>query len=137
MVTQERNAYQHNSTFTELVADIASDMRELAAAHATQIQSELRNEVGNAKVAGIWLASGMIVIWLGLVSIVLGLGMVLVEVYGWPMWAAAFTIGAITLGSGIALAVVGYQKLTAVSVVPSKSLNSIQESFTCLANSTI
>jgi hypothetical protein len=137
MVTQERNAFATDSTLTELVADIAYDMRELATAHAVQIKTELRNEAASALLAGIWLGAGAIVVWLGLVSLLLGLGAVLVEVWGWPVWGAAFLVGGITAGSGIVLAVVGYKKLANVSVVPEQSLKSIEESLTCLTNSTI
>jgi uncharacterized membrane protein len=123
-----------NATWVELVADIASGARELAAAHAAQLQSEVREETRRAQSAGVLMAGGLLIAGLGAVFLMVAIVMALIEALLWPAWAAWLTVGAIGAGIGLAAWAVGRRQWSAVHFLPEQTLQSVRESLSCLAN---
>lgn len=123
-----------NSTMVELIAGIATDARDLAAAHTAQIKAEVNAQVSRAKSAAVLLAIGAFVGAIGITFLAIALVNVLVEQAGWSAWAAWLAVGGGATVIGGTLLAGGSVQLKEVRPIPTRSLQSIRESFRWMSN---
>jgi hypothetical protein len=134
MTTTEPSRAANSPTLVETVAEVASGARELVAAHAAQLQTEVRQEMDRAKSAGLLMQGGLAFAGLGAVFLLMSIAMKLIEDHLWPAWAAWLVVGAIVAGGGLILWAVGRRQWAEVHFLPEKTLHSVRESLTCLTN---
>jgi hypothetical protein len=134
MTTSEPCRVNHNPTFTEIISGIASGARELAAAHAAQLQSEVRHGAAQAQSAGLFMAAGLLLAGLGAVFLLVAVVMVLIEVLLWPAWVSWLVVGVAGAAIGAALLLAGRQQWSEVHLIPEHTLHSVRESLSCLTN---
>jgi len=137
MTTHERLYPDVQASFAQLVNGIASDAKDLAAAHAAQLQHEVSREVSNAGAAGARMAAGLALAGLGGIFLMVAIVMVLIELLLWPAWASWAVVGALTAGAGLALWALGRQRWAEVHFVPEQTLHSVRESLSCLTTTRI
>jgi len=134
MTTSETCRVTQGPTFTEMISGIASGARDLAAAHAAQLQGEVRREAARAQSAGLFLAAGLVLAALGAIFLLVAVVMVLVEVLLWPAWVSWLVVGLAGAGIGVALLLVGRRQWSEVHLIPEHTLHSVRESLSCLTN---
>jgi len=134
MTTTETCRVTQNPTFTEMISGIASGARELAAAHAEQLQSEVRREAARAQSAGILMAAGLVLVGLGAIFLLVAVVMVLIEVLLWPAWVSWLVVALVGAGNGVALLLTGRHQWSEVHLIPEHTLHSVRESLSCLTN---
>lgn len=127
-------ADQVDTTFVKMMAGVASDTRELVAAHAKQLRAEVSNEMKRGRNAALLLAIGGTLGMIGVAFIGVGLIPLLVEQFGLPEWAAWMFEGAGLLALGTIGAVWGWQRLHAIRPIPKRSLQSLHESWQWITN---
>ena len=123
-----------DETFVEMVAGIATEARNLAAAHADQMKAEMALEMTRARSAAIILATGVLLGVIGVVFVLVAFVPLLVEKAGWPEWAAWFVEGAVLLAIAGTVLAIAVQRLGKLSAMPKKSLLSIHESLKWISN---
>jgi len=120
---------------TELVAGILSDAQTLIKQQFAMLRAEIKEEVRQTTAAGkcfsIGVALGAVgVLFLAIAAVYL-LSRLAPDLALWACWAI---VGGVILACGIAAFVVGLQRLKAVTPVPEKSLNALQENLSWIAN---
>jgi Flp pilus assembly protein TadB len=134
MTTDQLNRASNGPTFTTLVSEIVQGVRNLAVAHGDQLKNELREPATQARNADINMAAGILLAAIGMIFLLVTVELVLVEVLLWPPWVASLVIGVILLAAGAAWFLIGRRLWSDVHFIPSRTLNSIRESFLCLTN---
>jgi len=134
MTTDHLDRASNGPTFTTLVSEIVQGVRNLAVAHGDQLKNELREQATQARNADVNMAGGIVLAAIGLIFLLVTVELVLVEVLLWPPWVASLVIGAILLVAGVVWFLIGRRLWGDVHFVPTRTLNSIRESFLCLTN---
>jgi len=122
MTERERDA-----SVSQLIGGIVGDAQELVRKEIALARQEIREEIGNAKDAGIKLAIAGAVLGIGGLLLVLTLAQGLADLLDWPTWAGYGLVG-------LVLAIVGYfllssaqKQIKQISPVPAKTVETIKE----------
>ncbi len=119
---------------SQLIADVADDAGALYNQHLNLLQSELRDSTGAAR--GWWLAT-----FIGVVAASFGLLFVLIASVrglaqaapGLPEWATWLIVGGALLVLGGAVAYLGCHFATKISLIPTRTLKSLSETWSWLS----
>ena len=121
-------------TLVELVADVTTGARDLAAAHAEQLRAEMAANVARGRSAVTALAIGGILCSIGIAFMLIASVRALVEFAAWPEWAAWLLVGGITCAVGAMVTAAGAALCRSIRAVPEHTLRSIQESLSWISN---
>jgi Putative Actinobacterial Holin-X, holin superfamily III len=121
-------------TLVELIAGVATGARDLAAAHAEQLRSEVSAEVARGQAAVVALAIGGMTTFVGIAFVLIALVRALVEFAAWPEWAAWLLVGGIACALGAIVLAYGAALWKSLRGVPDQTLRSIQESMSWISN---
>jgi len=118
---------ERDTSMAQLLSGIVGDAQELVRKEIALARQEIREEIGNAKNAGIKLAIAGGVLAIGGLLLVLTLAQGLADLLNWPIWAGYGVVG-------VVLAIVGYfllssaqKQITQISPVPEKTVETIKE----------
>jgi hypothetical protein len=118
---------ERDTSMAQLLSGIVGDAQELVRKEIALARQEIREEIGNAKDAGIKLAIAGAVLAIGGLLLVLTLAQGLADLLNWPTWAGYGVVG-------VVLAIVGYfllssaqKQIKEISPVPEKTDETIKE----------
>jgi hypothetical protein len=118
---------ERDTSMAQLLSGIVGDAQELVRKEIALARQEIREEIGNAKDAGIKLAIAGAVLAIGGLLLVLTLAQGLADLLNWPTWAGYGVVG-------VVLAIVGYfllssaqKQIKEISPVPEKTVETIKE----------
>ena len=118
---------ERDTSMAQLLSGIVGDAQELVRKEIALARQEIREEIGNAKNAGIKLAIAGGVLAIGGLLLVLTLAQGLADLLNWPIWAGYGVVG-------VVLAIVGYfllssaqKQIKEISPVPEKTVETIKE----------
>jgi len=118
---------ERDTSMAQLLSGIVGDAQELVRKEIALARQEIREEIGNAKNAGIKLAIAGGVLAIGGLLLVLTLAQGLADLLNWPTWAGYGVVG-------VVLAIVGYfllssaqKQIKEISPVPEKTVETIKE----------
>jgi len=118
---------ERDTSMAQLLSGIVGDAQELVRKEIALARQEIREEIGNAKNAGIKLAIAGAVLAIGGLLLVLTLAQGLADLLNWPTWAGYGIVG-------VVLAVVGYfllssaqKQIKEISPVPEKTVETMKE----------
>jgi len=118
---------KRDTSMAQLLSGIVGDAQELVRKEIALARQEIREEIGNAKNAGIKLAIAGAVLAIGGLLLVLTLAQGLADLLNWPTWAGYGIVG-------VVLAIVGYfllssaqKQIKEISPVPEKTVETIKE----------
>jgi len=123
------------STITELVAGILEDAQTLIRQQFAMLRAELKEEISKTAHAGLSLVIGVIAASLSALFFTIGL----VYLLNWvvpslPLWSCWMIVAAPIALGGVLMFAAGWRKMQAVTAVPEKSLNALQENISWIAN---
>jgi len=128
------NRFANEPTLVELIAGVATGARDLAAAHAEQLRSEVSTEAARGQSALVALAVGGMLSSIGIAFVLIALVRVLVEFAAWPEWAAWLMVGGTVIALGAMIIAAGAALWKSVRVVPDHTIRSVQESMSWISN---
>lgn len=118
---------EREASVTSLLGGIVEDAQELVRKEIALARQEIREEIGNAKDAGVKLAIAGAVLGVGGLLLVLMLAQALADLLNLPTWAGYGIVG-------VVLAIVGYVLLSSaqktmkqIQPVPEKTVETMKE----------
>lgn len=118
---------EHDASIASLLGGIVGDAQELVRQEIALARQEIREEIGNAKDAGIKLAIAGAVLAIGGLLLVLMVAQGLADLLDWPTWAGYGVVG-------LVLAIVGYillssaqKRMQQIRPVPEKTVETMKE----------
>jgi hypothetical protein len=112
-------------SLTTLLSDVAGETVELVRQELAMFKTELQEKLGRAGIGAALLGAGALVAYSGwlflLLAAVFALALVL------PVWAAALIVGALVIGIGAVLALVGKSRMRADALAPERTMRSLRE----------
>ena len=128
MTGRPNSALNGQPTIAELVGNVITGAEELARAHGSQVQAEIRTHVLRARNATILLIAGVAVALMGVIFLLVAVAVLLRDQLGWPGWVAWLVVGLGTVGIGVAVHLAGHNTWRRVHFIPTRSLQSMRES---------
>lgn len=108
-----------------LLADVAGETVELVRQELALFKAELQQKLSRAGIGAALLGAGALIAFSGwlflLLAAVFALALVL------PAWAAALIVGALVVGIGGVLALVGKGRMSADELAPERTMRSLRE----------
>lgn len=120
--------------FIGLATDVAAAAGDLAKQHGFQMRAEVRSELARGITGAEMLSAGGGLIGIGAVFLLIAFIQLLQDRYGLSASASWGSVGVVAALVGLLLSNIGHRRLHAFNPVPEKTLNSIRESFTWIAN---
>ena len=118
---------ERDASVASLLGGIVNDAQELVRKEIALARQEIREEIGNAKDAGIRLGIAIGVLAIGGLLLVLMLAQALADLLNWPTWAGYGVVG-------VVLAIVGYillssaqKRMKQINPVPEKTVETMKE----------
>jgi hypothetical protein len=108
-----------------LLSDVAGETVELVRQELALFKAELQEKLSKAGIGAALVGAGALIAYSGwlflLLAAVFALALVL------PVWAAALIVGALVLGIGGVLALVGKSRMRADALTPERTMRSLRE----------
>jgi hypothetical protein len=108
-----------------LLSDVAGETVELFRQELALFKTELQEKLSSAGIGAALLGAGALIAYSGwlflLLAAVFALALVL------PAWAAALIVGALVVGIGGVLALVGKSRMRADALTPERTLRTLRE----------
>ncbi len=123
------------ATMTELVAGIVGDTQTLIQQQLAMLHAEVKAEASRASEAAKVIVIGGAVSGIGLLLVTIGA----IYLLNWlqpnlPLWACWLIVGVPVMTFGAVTWSVGWRRLQAMTPIPEKSLKSLQENMSWIAN---
>ena len=118
---------ERDTSMATLISGIVGDAQELVRQEIALARQEIREEIGNAKDAGIKLAIAGGVLAVGGLLLVLTIAQALADLLNWPTWAGYGLVGLVLAGVGYFLLSSAQQQLKEVKPVPEKTVETMKE----------
>jgi len=118
---------ERDTSMSSLISGIVGDAQELVRKEIALARQEIREEIGNAKDAGIKLAIAGAVLAIGGLLLVLTLAQGLADLLDWPTWAGYGLVGLVLAGVGYFLLSSAQKQIKQISPVPEKTVETIKE----------
>jgi hypothetical protein len=108
-----------------LLSDVAGETVELVRQELALFKAELQEKLSKAGIGAALVGAGALIAYSGwlflLLAAVFALALVL------PVWAAALIVGALVLGIGGVLALIGKSRMRADALTPERTMRSLRE----------
>jgi uncharacterized membrane protein YqjE len=108
-----------------LLSDVAGETVELVRQELSLFKAELQEKLSKAGIGAALVGAGALIAYSGWLFLLLAAVYALALVV--PAWAAALIIGALVLGIGGALALIGKSRMRADALTPERSMRSLRE----------
>jgi len=110
-----------------LLSGIVGDAQTLVRQEITLARQEVREEIANAKEAGIKLGIAGAVLAIGGLLLVLTLAQALADLLNWPVWAGYGIVGVVLAIAGYILFSSAQKNMKQISPVPEKTVETLKE----------
>ena len=110
---------------TDLIGMLATQLQRLIRTECRIARAEIGENMGKMRAGAVLTAFGVIILVPALTLLLAGAALSLVNT-GWSSNIAAFAVGGTTLAIGVLFAIVGLNRVRAVSLVPEKALTQLQ-----------
>ncbi|MGE0258528.1 MAG: phage holin family protein [Alphaproteobacteria bacterium] len=108
-----------------LLADVAGETVELVRQELALFKAELQQKLGRAGIGAALLGAGALIAFSGWLFLLLAAVFALALVV--PAWAAALIVGALVVGIGGVLALIGKGRMSADALTPERTMRSLRE----------
>jgi hypothetical protein len=108
-----------------LLSDVAGETVELVRQELALFKAELQEKLSKAGIGAALVGAGALIAYSGWLFLLLAAVYALALVV--PAWAAALIVGALVLGIGGVLALVGKSRMRADALTPERSMRSLRE----------
>jgi hypothetical protein len=112
-------------TLGGIVGGLAADVQELVRGEIALARSEFEQKLNRVALAAAWLLGGALIAFAGVVVFLLGIGHALGLAIA--LWLALLVVGGTTLIGGVLLSKSGIEMLSATSLVPDRTAESLQK----------
>ncbi|HEX2150567.1 MAG TPA: phage holin family protein [Stellaceae bacterium] len=112
-------------SLTTLLSDVAGETVELVRQELALFKAELQEKLSKAGIGAALVGAGALIAYSGWLFLLLAAVYALALVV--PAWAAALIVGALVLGIGGVLALIGKSRLRADALTPERSMRSLRE----------
>jgi uncharacterized membrane protein YqjE len=112
-------------SLTTLLSDVAGETVELVRQELAMFKVELQEKLSTAGIGAALLGAGALVAYSGWVFLLLAAVFALALVL--PAWAAALIVGALVVGIGAVLALIGKSRMRADALAPERTMRSLRE----------
>jgi cobalamin biosynthesis protein CobD/CbiB len=118
---------ERESSISTLLSGIVGDAQTLVRQEIALARQEVREELANAKNAGIKLAIAGAGLAIGGLLLVLALAQALADLLNWPAWAGYAIVGVVVAVVGYFLLTSAQKSLQEVKPIPEKTVETIKE----------
>ena len=118
---------ERDTSMSTLISGIVGDAQELVRQEIALARQEIREEIGNAKDAGIKFAIAAGVLAIGGLLLVLTIAQGLADLLNWPTWAGYGLVGLVLAVGGYFLLSSAQKQLKEVKPVPEKTVETMKE----------
>lgn len=118
---------EREDSVASLLGGIVGDAQELVRKEIALARQEIREEIGNAKDAGIQLAIAGAVLGIGGLLLVLMLAQALADLLNWPTWAGYGIVGVVLAIVGYVLLSSAQKRIKQIQPVPEKTVETMKE----------
>jgi len=108
-----------------LLSDVAGETVELVRQELALFKAELQEKLSKAGIGAALVGAGALIAYSGWLFLLLAAVYALALVV--PAWAAALIVGALVLGIGGVLALIGKSRMRADALTPDRSMRSLRE----------
>jgi hypothetical protein len=108
-----------------LLSDVAGETVELVRQELGLFKAELQEKLSKAGIGAALVGAGALIAYSGWLFLLLAAVYALALVV--PAWAAALIVGALVLGIGGVLALIGKSRMRADALTPERSMRSLRE----------
>jgi hypothetical protein len=108
-----------------LLSDVAGETVELVRQELALFKAELQEKLSKAGIGAALVGAGALIAYSGWLFLLLAAVYALALVV--PAWAAALIVGALVLGIGGVLALIGKSRMRADALTPERSMRSLRE----------
>lgn len=116
-----------DTSIAQLLGGIVTDAQDLVRQEIALARQEVREELGQAKDAGIKLAVAGVILAIGGLLLVLMLAQGLADLFDWPNWAGYGLVGAVLAIVGGILFSSAQRQLKQVKPVPEQAVETLKE----------
>jgi uncharacterized membrane protein YqjE len=110
----------------DIIGSLVRQVTGLIRNESQLARAEISEKIDKLTGAAVMMGAGAVLVLPALVILLQALVVALAQA-GWPPALAALTVGALTLAFGAVLGVMGLKRLKAVSLVPEKTINQLQQ----------
>src|SRR5262245_32713060 len=122
-------------SLTDLLKGVIDDIQDLTRQQFALLTQELREDMRKSRRAAMPMLVGLIVAFIGVLVLGHGLALLLNWIFpGLPVWAAYIIVGALTVGTGVALFFAGEKQFEKFNPLPDRTLEALKENVECLTN---
>jgi protein-S-isoprenylcysteine O-methyltransferase Ste14 len=118
---------ERDASVASLLGGIVNDAQELVRKEIALARQEIREEIGNAKDAGIRLGIAIGVLAVGGLLLVLMLAQALADLLNWPTWAGYGVVGVVLAIAGYILLSSAQKRMKQINPVPEKTVETMKE----------
>ena len=118
---------ERDTSMSTLISGIVGDAQELVRQEIALARQEIREEISNAKDAGIKLAIAGGVLAVGGLLLVLTIAQALADLLNWPTWAGYAIVGVVLAIVGYILLSLAQKSMKEISPVPEKTVETMKE----------
>ena len=118
---------EREPSVASLLSGIVGDAQTLVRQEIALARQEIREEIGNAKDAGIKLGIAGMVLAIGGLLLILALAQGLADLLNWPVWAAYAVVGIVLAIAGAILFAAAQKRMQEISPVPEQTIETIKE----------
>lgn len=118
---------ERDASVSQLLSGIVGDAQTLVRQEIALARQEVREELGQAKDAGIKLAVAGVILAIGGLLLVLMLAQGLADLFDWPNWAGYGLVGAVLAIVGGILFSSAQRQLKQVKPVPEQTVETLKE----------
>jgi drug/metabolite transporter (DMT)-like permease len=118
---------ERESSVATLLSGIVGDAQTLVRQEIALARQEIREEISNAKDAGIKLGIAGAVLAVGGLLLVLALAQALADLFNWPVWAGYGIVGIVLAIAGYILFSSAQKNMKQINPVPEKTVETMKE----------
>ena len=118
---------EQETSVSQLISGIVGDAQELVRKEITLARHEIREEIGNAKDAGIKLGIAGAVLAIGGLLVILALAQGIADLFNWPTWAGYALVGVVLAIVGGVLFSSAQKKIKELHPVPEQTVETMKE----------
>lgn len=113
-------------SISDILSSLVRQVTGLIRSESQLARAEISEKIDKLTGAAVMIGAGAVLLLPGLVILLQALVAALVE-RGWSAALAALLVGILTLAIGAIVCVIGLRRLKTVSLIPSKTLNQLQQ----------
>jgi len=118
---------EQDTSVSQLISGIVADAQDLVRKEITLARHEIREEIGNAKDAGIKLGIAGAVLAIGGLLLVLAVAQGIADLFNWPTWAGYALVGVVLAIVGGILLSSAQRKLKELHPMPEQTVETLKE----------